>query len=96
MRILMVNKFLYPRGGAETYVLQIGAYLQSRGHKVEYFGMRDQRNTVGNRLGLETAAMDFRSGGLGRLWYPLRILYSLEAKRKIQRVIRDFPPTWCI
>ncbi len=92
MRILMVNKFLYPRGGAETYVLQIGAYLQSRGHKVEYFGMRDQRNTVGNRLGLETAAMDFRSGGLGRLWYPLRILYSLEAKRKIQRVIRDFSP----
>ena len=92
MRILMVNKFLYPRGGAETYVLQIGAHLQSRGHKVEYFGMRDQRNTVGNRLGLETTAMDFRSGGLERLRYPLRILYSLEAKRKIQRVIRDFSP----
>lgn len=92
MKILMVNKFLYPRGGAETYMLQIGEYLQSRGHEVEYFGMRDPRNTVGNRLGLETAAMDFRSTGLRRLWYPFRILYSLEAKRKIRRVIQAFSP----
>lgn len=92
MKILMVNKFLYPRGGAETYMLQIGAYLQSRGHEVEYFGMHDERNVVGNRLGLETAAMDFRSHGLGRVMYPFHILYSLEAKRKISRVIRQFSP----
>ena len=92
MKILMVNKFLYPRGGAETYMFQVGEYLQSQGHEVEYFGMRDPRNTVGNRLGLETAAMDFRSSGLQRLWYPFRVLYSLEAKRKIRRVIRDFSP----
>lgn len=92
MKILMVNKFLYPRGGAETYMLQIGAYLQALGHEVEYFGMRDERNTVGNSLGLETAAMDFRSGGPGRLLYPFRVLYSLEAKRKIRQVIRQFKP----
>ena len=24
MKILMVNKFLYPKGGAETYFLKIG------------------------------------------------------------------------
>ena len=88
----MVNKFLYPRGGAETYMLEIGAYLQSQGHQVSYFGMRDERNTVGNSLGLETAAMDFRSRGLGRILYPLRVIYSLEARRKIQRLIREFSP----
>jgi len=88
----MVNKFLYPRGGAETYMLEIGAYLQSQGHQVSYFGMRDERNTVGNSLGLETAAMDFRSRGPGRILYPLRVLYSLEARRKIQRLIRAFSP----
>lgn len=92
MKILMVNKFLYPRGGAETYMFKVGEYLQSQGHEVEYFGMRDPRNIVGNRLGLETAAMDFRSSGLQRLWYPFRILYSLEAKRKIRRVIQAFSP----
>ena len=92
MRILMVNKFLYPRGGAETYMLEIGAYLQSQGHQVSYFGMRDERNTVGNSLELETAALDFRSRGLGRILYPLRVLYSQEARRKIQRLIRAFSP----
>lgn len=92
MKILMVNKFLYPRGGAETYMLQIGEYLQSRKHEVEYFGMRDRQNIVGNRLGLETAAMDFRSRGFGRVLYPFRVLYSLEARRKIRRVIRQFSP----
>jgi len=92
MRILMVNKFLYPRGGAELYMLQLGRHLRGLGHEVEYFGMEDGRNAVGNRLGLEAAAMDFRSAGPDRVLYPPRILYSLEAKRKIRRVVRAFRP----
>ena len=39
MKILMVNKFLYPNGGSETYMFKLGAYLKSLGHEVEYFGM---------------------------------------------------------
>lgn len=48
MKILLVNKFLYPRGGAETYLLKLGEELQRRGHLVEYFGMYDSKNIVGN------------------------------------------------
>lgn len=92
MKILMVNKFLYPRGGAETYMLQIGQYLQSQGHEVEYFGMYDPQNAVGNSLGLEATAMDFRTSGPKCLLYPFRLLYSMEAKRKISRVVRQFSP----
>ena len=44
MKILFVNKFLYPRGGAETYFLKIGEELTRRGHEVEYFGMYDEKN----------------------------------------------------
>ena len=39
MKILMTNKFLYPAGGAEIYMLKLGQYLQEQGHQVEYFGM---------------------------------------------------------
>lgn len=92
MNVLMVNKFLYPRGGAETYVLQIGRYLEKQGHNVQYFGMHDSRNEVGNSLGLETDPMDFRSKGAARFLYPFRILYSVEAKKKIRRVIQQFKP----
>ena len=28
MRILMVNKFLYPNGGSETYIFKLGEELQ--------------------------------------------------------------------
>ena len=39
MRILIVNKFLYPNGGSETYIFKIGSQLQKMGHAVQYFGM---------------------------------------------------------
>lgn len=92
MKILMVNKFLYPRGGAETYMLRVGEQLEKMGHQVAYFGMQDEKNTVGNALGLSTTNMDFHTGSISRLLYPLRIVYSFEAKRKISQVIQDFQP----
>ena len=92
MKILMINKFLYPRGGAETYMLKLGASLESRGHEVEYFGMYDEKNTVGNSLGLATFNMDFHSGTIKRFIYPFKIVYSFEAKRKLTELIKSFEP----
>ncbi len=45
MRVLMANKFLYPRAGAETYMLTVADELQSRGHTVGFFGMAHPENT---------------------------------------------------
>ncbi len=88
----MVNKFLYPRGGSESYMLYLGDYLKSLGHEVEYFGMYDKKNTVGNSSGMYTTNMDFHSTGAARFLYPFKILYSAEAKKKICRVIEEFKP----
>ena len=44
MKVLLVNKFLYPKGGAETYVFKLGEALKDNGHEVEYFGL--ENNTV--------------------------------------------------
>ena len=92
MRILMVNKFLYPRGGSESYMLYLAEHLKKMGHEVEYFGMYDEKNTVGNSLGLYTQNMDFHSKGIGRILYPFKIIYSFEARKKIMQVIDDFKP----
>lgn len=92
MKILFVNKFLYPRGGAETYFLKIGEELTCRGHEVEYFGMYDEKNTVGNSLHIATTNMDFHAAGPEKLLYPFRIVYSREAKRKLKEVIAAFGP----
>ena len=92
MKILMVNKFLYPRGGSESYMLYLAEHLKKLGHEVEYFGMYDENNTVGNSAGLYTQNMDFHSKGFGRFLYPFKIIYSFEARKKIMQVIDDFKP----
>ena len=79
MKILMVNKFLYPRGGSESYMLKLGAALTACGHEVDYFGMYDEKNTVGNSCGSYTTNMDFHGTGAERFLYPFRIIYSGEA-----------------
>lgn len=92
MRILFINKFLYPRGGAETYMLDLARELTARGHEVQFFGMYDEKNTVGNQAGAYAKAVDFHTSGPEKLLYPFSILYSRDAKAKVLRVIDDFKP----
>lgn len=92
MKILMVNKFLYPNGGSETYLFETGRQLQRMGHEVQYFGMEHEGRIVGNHVESYTSGMDFHSGKLAKLTYPFRIIYSTEARRKIRRVLDDFQP----
>lgn len=92
MKILLVNKFLYPKGGAETYVLKLGEILRSRGHEVQYFGLDNPKNTVDNRSGAYVANMDFSAGILRNLHAPLRIIYNAPARRQIRAVLEDFQP----
>lgn len=92
MKILMVNKFLYPKGGAETYILKLGKILQEYGHEVQFFGLENNRNTVGNNAGAYVTNMDFSTGIRYNLKAPLRIIYSAEARRKIRLVLDDFQP----
>lgn len=92
MKILMVNKFLYPNGGSETYIFKIGEYLQSQGHEVQYFGMEHEGRVVGNAAESYTSNMDFHTGKLQKLLYPLKIIYSVEARKKIRAVLKKFKP----
>lgn len=92
MKVLMVNKFLYPNGGSETYIFEVGKQLEKMGHEVQYFGMEHEDRIVGNRAESYTSNMDFHTGKLGKLLYPFKIIYSTEARKKIRRVLEDFRP----
>ena len=93
MKILIVNKFLYPNGGSETYIFQIGQQLTATGHEVQYFGMEHADRCVGNAIGVYTGTMDFHGGSrLSRLTYPIKTIYSWEARKKIRLVLDDFQP----
>lgn len=96
MKILMINKFLYPNGGSETYIFKLGAHLQSVGHEVQYFGMEHEGRIVGNRVEAYTSNMDFHGGSkLAKLTYPIKTIYSAEARKKVRLVLDDFQPDVC-
>ena len=92
MKILMVNKFLYPNGGSETYIFKLGDYLKSKGHEVEYFGMEHEDRIVGNSVNSYTSNMNFHTSKIEKLLYPIKIIYSKEARKKIRLVLDSFKP----
>lgn len=96
MKILMINKFLYPNGGSETYIFKLGKYLEKQGHEVQFFGMEHEGRCIGNRVNAYTSDMDFHGGSkLAKVTYPLKTIYSSEARKKIRRVLDDFEPDVC-
>ena len=92
MKILMINKFLYPKGGAETYTFSLGKILEEHGHEVQYFGLKNEKNIVGNKVGAYVDDMDFSTGIRHNLKAPLRIVYNFQAKKQIRKILDDFKP----
>lgn len=93
MKILMVNKFLYPAGGAETYMFKLGKHWSEQGHEVQYFGMDHPDNIVGNRWNMYTSTVDFhRKGIFSDFVNPFKIIYSSEAKKRMKYILEKFHP----
>ena len=44
MRVLLVNKFHWNKGGSEKYYFELGELLKKHGHEVAYFSMEDEKN----------------------------------------------------
>ena len=96
MRVLIINKFLYPNGGSETYIFKLGEALEQHGNEVQYFGMEHEGRCVGNRVNAYTSDMDFHGGSkLSKLTYPIKTIYSKEAREKLRLVLDDFKPDVC-
>lgn len=96
MKVLLINKFLHPNGGSETYIFKLGDCLKALGHEVQYFGMEHEGRIVGNRVEAYTSDMDFHGGSkLSKLLYPIKTIYSAEARKKLRLVLEDFRPDVC-
>ena len=62
MKVLMINKFLYPNGSSETYIFKLGKQLEKMGNEVQFFEMENAGRVVGNAVGAYTSDMDFHGG----------------------------------
>ncbi|PJE77269.1 hypothetical protein COV05_00250 [Candidatus Uhrbacteria bacterium CG10_big_fil_rev_8_21_14_0_10_48_16] len=94
MKIIQANKFYALKGGAERYMLELSAWLESQGHQVVPFAMQHPDNR-------ETPFSDqfvsfVQTEKVRKNWQGLRTVgrmgYSLEARRKMATMIAHEHP----
>ena len=90
MKVLMVNKFLRPQGGSETYALSLGKVLEKAGNRVEYFGMEEEKRIVGNCAESYTSNMDFHAVGARKFLYPLKSFILLRPGQKSEKYWKNY------
>lgn len=58
--------------------------------------MEHEGRCVGNCVNAYTSDMDFHGGfKLAKLTYPIKTIYSTEARKKLRLVLDDFKPDAC-
>ncbi len=94
MKIILVNKFLYPKGGDAVSTLATGRLLSSKGHKVIFWGMQHPLNPEYPYKDYFVSHVDFNNsrGIKNNIKISINMLYSLEAKSKIEKVIKIEKP----
>lgn len=91
MRILLVNKYWYPRGGAEVVAMMTKELLEKSGHTVAVFGMNHSNNEEKNSL--FPPEIDYRKDSLGKkiknVW---KTVHNVDAKNRFEKMVQKFQP----
>src|SRR5271165_4306347 len=94
MRILYCNQYNFPFSGTEAYLFEVIELMRSKGHEVALFAMADSRGKPTPYDQHFVPYMNFknRPGWFDRARLAGHAIYSLEARRRIRRMIAEFRP----
>lgn len=93
MKILQINKFLYPKGGSESYMFELSNALIDSGHEVEYWGMSDQKNIVKDTYDCFAENIEFsKLNGFDKFKKSLSTIYSFDNQKRVSIVLDKFKP----
>lgn len=91
MRILQVEKFYFPQGGAPKYALQLSDLLRDAGHEVIPFAAASDKNLPSPYARFFPKTFDFtelKDASFGKKIAAARtIFYSGEAKRQMEKLL---------
>lgn len=94
MKVLLVNKYHYFRGGSETYYFGLAELLRKAGHEVIFFAMEDEHNLTSAQSKYFVSNVEFNGklSALDQLKAAARMVYSLEAKHKFDKLLKEEKP----
>lgn len=94
MRILYCNKYNFAFSGTETYLFSAMEMMRQRGHETALFSMIDPRGDATSYDRYFVAHREFQhaKGVLNRLRLAAHAIYSVEARRKLRALIKEFRP----
>ena len=96
LKILMVNKFFYVKGGSERYFFELMHLLRSKGHAVIPFAMHHPNNEKSRFSDTFVDYTEYNRSGQSRLidraHQACRMIYSLHAQKQIETLIRKTRP----
>ena len=93
-KLLNVNSYHYRRGGADVVYLDHAALLEANGWANAFFAMHHPLNeaTPWSKYFVDELQYGSSYGVLQKIRMAGKVVYSLEARKKIDRLIRDFRP----
>ena len=89
MKVLLVNKFHWMKGGSETYYFELGKLLEEHGHEVAYFSMENEKNIKTGNKEYFVKASDMNSKDVTK---ALSVIYSKENKKVMEKALDEFKP----
>ncbi|MEK7652898.1 MAG: glycosyltransferase [Patescibacteria group bacterium] len=92
MKVLQINKFLYPRGGAESYLFALTKLLVQHGHEVIFFSQKNRNNLENNQKKYFISEINLDKFHFKNIFKIGRIFWSFCAKRKIKKLINQEKP----
>lgn len=94
MRILLVNKYFYRKGGAETYFFALAEGLRALGHEVAFFSMQHPNNESSYWNKYFVSEKDYVGdiSAFKKVQEASTLIYSFEARRKFEALLEEFKP----
>lgn len=89
MKILLVNKFHYLKGGSEKYYFDLAKLLEENGNEVAFFSMKDEKNIKTNCKEFLVESSDMNSKNPFKAF---EIISSKRNKKIMENALEDFKP----
>lgn len=92
MKVCLVNKFHYRKGGSETYYFTMAEALRKHGHEVIFFSMKDEKNIPCEQEKYFVSNASVGGGLKSKANMLFHIVYSREAYINMKKLLEDESP----